>query len=245
MGGTVYTVGQFVRQMNDFNPTDKIWRYMSFTKFISLLFEQALYFARSDTFNDKREGLPPLTNSQRAMAELSKSPDHILSAHSQAIEDDLAWLRERTFISCWNISDDESYTMWQSYGSQEQGVAIQTTVERLNEEIETTNSDLPLSGKVQYLDHRFDEMPSKLKVLYFFQKRTYFAAEQEFRVVLFDPKSERYRRQKYGVYSPVNILELIERVYVPPLANDWYVRTVNGVLKQFNFEHIPVCRSGI
>lgn len=34
----------------------KIWRYLDFTKFISLLETNSLYFARADQFNDPFEG---------------------------------------------------------------------------------------------------------------------------------------------------------------------------------------------
>lgn len=36
-----------------------IWRYMDFTKFVSLLDKKTLYFTRSDKFDDKFEGATP------------------------------------------------------------------------------------------------------------------------------------------------------------------------------------------
>ncbi len=36
--------------------TTKIWRYLSFTKFVSLLATKSLFFSRADKLNDKFEG---------------------------------------------------------------------------------------------------------------------------------------------------------------------------------------------
>jgi hypothetical protein len=44
------------------NKDAKIWRYMNFTKFVSLLKERSLYFARSDKFEDIYEGKAPMIN---------------------------------------------------------------------------------------------------------------------------------------------------------------------------------------
>ena len=43
------------------NPDTKIWRYMNFTKFVSMLEHQALWFSRADKLGDPFEGSMPKT----------------------------------------------------------------------------------------------------------------------------------------------------------------------------------------
>ncbi|MDC4587570.1 hypothetical protein OHV59_11020, partial [Acinetobacter baumannii] len=38
------------------DPNVKLWRYMDFTKFMSILSNKSLYFGRIDSFEDKHEG---------------------------------------------------------------------------------------------------------------------------------------------------------------------------------------------
>ena len=53
------------KEHNSFESIDdnkKIWRYMDFTKFIDILENEALFFTRSDRFEDKFEGTLPIAN---------------------------------------------------------------------------------------------------------------------------------------------------------------------------------------
>jgi hypothetical protein len=40
----------------------KLWRYMDFTKFVSMLESSSLYFARGDQFDDQYEGMAAKQN---------------------------------------------------------------------------------------------------------------------------------------------------------------------------------------
>jgi hypothetical protein len=44
-----------LRQMSDYPPDQKLWRYMSFSRFMWLLQRKLLWIGRSDTLNDPWE----------------------------------------------------------------------------------------------------------------------------------------------------------------------------------------------
>ena len=99
----VLTKNEFFTWPNDENV--KIWRYMDFAKFISLINEQYLYFTRSDRFEDRFEGSYSSINvSNRNMAfsllDPAVGPRLLHEKHELAI-----MARRWMFITCWNISD--------------------------------------------------------------------------------------------------------------------------------------------
>src|SRR5216684_1015225 len=85
-----------------------IWRYMDFTKFVSLLDKKALYFTRSDKFDDKFEGaIPkPTIEAREAYVLGSGTPltEEILKVMSQGSRDVRKWI----FVNCWHINSIES-----------------------------------------------------------------------------------------------------------------------------------------
>lgn len=121
------------------DPTVKIWRYMAFWKFISLLEDRSLYFARADRLGDPFEGSFPEENiAQRpsAYAELIKKyEDQGLFVRCPHIERPLSfleaqsvlrqWVCQWTFVNCWHINELESAAMWRLYGDGSPTVAIQ------------------------------------------------------------------------------------------------------------------------
>lgn len=53
------------KEHNSFESIDdnkKIWRYVDFTKFVDILENEALFFTRSDRFEDKFKGTLPIAN---------------------------------------------------------------------------------------------------------------------------------------------------------------------------------------
>lgn len=83
------------------DPRARIWRYMNFAKFVSLIDAQALFFAYVDRFRDTREGGREDTGPVRVAA------------------------------SSWHLSEHESEAMWRLYSPREEAVAVQSTYERL------------------------------------------------------------------------------------------------------------------
>ena len=119
-----------------------IWRYMSFSKFISILDKNALYFSVANKLEDKWEGTLPYKNKENM-------EESIISFFEQA--------RASNAINCWHMREVESASMWKSYVNDSDGIAIKSSFSRLTEcfkEIEAiTTYKLPLHvGVVKYIN---------------------------------------------------------------------------------------------
>lgn len=99
------------------------------------------------------------------------------------------FIRRTRFAWCWFSSNRESAAMWNVYGNQ--GVAVKTTVGRLNALFEKTECDF-IYGRMTYVDYQsgvsteFDPLsPSDYHLLLrpFFLKRKEYESEREVRYV--------------------------------------------------------------
>jgi hypothetical protein len=115
----------------------KLWRYMNLAKLISLLERKAIWLARVDTFRDVHEGRFP--DEMRTLIEKAYEsfPDNDPSLVKSA-EDFQDYLLRNTFVSCWHKNIDENMVMWEIYGRDTDAIALQTTVGRINESIDST-----------------------------------------------------------------------------------------------------------
>ncbi len=108
----------------------------------------------------------------------------------------LDFMRETRFAWCWFHSYDESAAMWNTYGNQ--GVAVQSTVQKINAALETTGRDF-IYGKMTYVEHGrslstesdFDqEQDDHLILRPFFLKRNEYKSEDEVRFVTAGPRRD-------------------------------------------------------
>lgn len=118
-----------------------LWRYMNFSKFVSLLDERALFFARADKLGDPFEGSsskPTMEMNQSRYGANLKEPYEILTEVIKST-------RETTLINCWHERGYESDAMWKLYSDEAEEIAIRTTFERLAQSF--TSSDEISIGK--------------------------------------------------------------------------------------------------
>ena len=149
-------------------PSAKLWRYMDLAKFLSLLDESSLYFTRIDHFNDPYEGALGVATNEDAWIkmEMQRRAPFVNLKEFKDDENDFekekkefdeyrrkirTW-RLNNYISCWHQSESESEAMWQLYSRDtQQGIAIQTTFERLYQALPVTaNCEF---GMVNYIDY--------------------------------------------------------------------------------------------
>lgn len=189
-----------------------LWRYMDLAKFIHLLEFKALHLAALRTFEDPFEGHPP----RSVIASMTKEPPN-LSPEVRAkrlaiIENNLAMFknsRNCVFASCWHMNQTESAGMWAQYIRAGEGIAVQTTFEKLKSSI-AAQTHLVSGAVVQYVD--FEEYePNEFNVLVWGTlKRSSYSHEREFRLVALDQPGPS------GLSIAVDVTQLIERVYVAP-----------------------------
>ena len=219
----------------------KLWRYMDFAKYVSLLSTSALYFARADTFNDIFEGAKGLKKNK------SNWDDQLLSFFKMAIknppegyeckdskeeiekkaykllqdfESGSETSRRHTFINCWHENEHESEAMWRLYSSfLDNAVAVKTSYKNLYLAL---GRDLSISiGRVKYinLQKNFVDVHNP-----FWRKRKSFEHEKEVRALIYDRESD-----SKGKVLPCDLSLLIEEVFVSPSAPQWFVDVVNDV----------------
>jgi hypothetical protein len=224
-----------------------IWRYMDFTKFVSLLDRQALFFARADTMPDPFEGSYSKEN-VRLRPELYKdlpkeSLDKMLGSSAHFSRE----VRRFTLLNCWHISENESAAMWKLNLKTDEGVAIRSTFRRLADSLKTYTEQRVYIGKVKYIDYDTDWLPEGNIFYPFLHKRKSFEHERELRAVIQRlpfvemgrvPDSRIDLTQAtpdLGAYVPVDVDLLLETVFVSPAAPAWFYELVSSVAGKYGF----------
>jgi len=232
----------FLEIDQDLIEAQKLWRYMDLSKFISLIEKNALWLARADTFRDKREGRFP--DDMRKTTE--KAFESFGSFHDSLIKDagDFQdYLQKNTFISCWHKNFDENMVMWEIYGRDNNALAIQTTVEKIKENVNPTK----LRGGFLLLREVIYEKPEHITGILnfdacFFIKRPHFSFENEVRISFNTfSTTNPSKNTPYGYYLPVYINGLIEKILIHPDSPEWFLDAINSITNKYKI-HAPVER---
>ena len=220
----------------------KLWRYMNLAKFISMLDKSAIWLARADTLRDKHEGRFP--DAMRDWIEKayegfsSNDPSPVKDA-----KDFQDYLVKNTFISCWHKNSDENMVMWEIYGGDTNAIAIQTTVDLMFENIDSSR----LCGYSFLLQPVIYKRPEDVldRLLYeqcFFRKRPHFAFEKEVRISLDTYcRSNPSKVTPYGYALSVSVSALIASVWVHPDSSEWFVEAVNSITRRYK---VPAANRG-
>ena len=156
------------------NENAGIWRYLTFSKFISLINSHALYFTVANRFEDKWEGTLPVQRKENM-------DERIVSFYEQS--------RSMNAINCWHMRESETATMWKSYTHSNEGIAVKSTYKRLSScfldrEAAITYQCPVFIGKVKYIDYTSETFDSSNGYVPLLHKRNFFADESEVRAVI-------------------------------------------------------------
>lgn len=214
-----------------------IWRYMSLSKFLSLINNEELYFARHDKFFDAQEGI--LSDPDKSFFD-SKVPG--ISSRMKC--ENLGC----TYINCWIMSDTEQYLMWTAYSSIDEGIAIKTTVGNLIDSLDPNDKRSIYISDVNYIDYKsqytFDKTGGFANLLApFFCKGKYFEQEKELRLIYNNYEIDE-RNKIEGVQFKVSLDTLIDGIWIAPVARTWFEEIVKKELILHNI-HKQVNRSCI
>lgn len=223
-------------------PGSVLWRYIGFTKFVSLLDKQALFLARADKLGDPFEGSLSKLN-------VALQP-HLYKDIPMEARRSLAYFRENmprfVLISCWHSGDHESAAMWRLYSGERDGIAIRTDVEAFTQSF-LGEEDVHI-GKVRYQDYENELVPERNMFSAYLTKRKGFEHEREVRALYFKiPSTDKkidYSSDicDIGLYFDVNIATLVKEIVVAPYAEDWFLELVQSVASRYNLK-APVRRS--
>lgn len=232
----------FLKVDDELEDSQKLWRYLDLSKFISLIKEQALWLARADTFRDKHEGRFP-EDMRQAIVKAYRNFDSGDDSPVKDADDFQDYLRKNTFISCWHKNFDENMVMWEIYGRESNALAIQSTVERMKDNLDSSK----LRGHSLILKNVTYVCPEEITGLLpyeecFFVKRPHFSFEKEVRISL-DTYSgaNPSKRTPLGYHLPVFTDGLIEKILIHPDSQDWFADVVRSIAKKYQI-HAPVER---
>jgi len=200
-------------------PATRVWRYMSFAKLIDILQKKKLWLSSAELLDDKWEVMP---DSQQLNSIINKRPSSISAeAVFEQTANTVKVQRKQTFINCWTASEHESHALWRIFCPSPEGVAIQTTLDRLKKSV-----GLPVLEVMYGSKETNGTMPDVYKLVT--QKRPMFAYEQEVRVVLVRDLSDPDHPEHRTVGAEINWdPELhLENIWIHPEAPFWFCETV-------------------
>lgn len=212
----------------------KIWRYMDFAKYVSLLEKSALYLSRADLLGDSFEGsLSPLNMTIRLMQALSEglAPDAFMSSPEAR-----QMMRKMIYVNCWHANEHESVAMWSLYGRSAEAVAVCSTYRKLAAQL----SPFHYFGSIRYIDYRSEHIPEGNGFWPFAFKRRAFEHEREMRLVtqaVSPPGSP-------GAFMPVDLNTMIDSVYVAPNSATWFRELIESVSRKYGLA-FPVRQSSL
>ena len=208
---------------------------MDFTRFVSLLDTQALFFVRADKLGDPFEGSYSKANmALRPVLYEGKIPESSLQEIAAFTEG----ARRFTYISCWHEARHESAAMWRLYSREHDGIAVKTQCKALTQSF-TCNDDI-FVGKVSYVDYDTIFIPESNLFYAYLHKRQSFEHEREVRAISQDIPSHggkvdlSHEVHASGVYYAVDLSLLIQEVIVDPYADDWFIELVQSVAARYD-----------
>lgn len=201
-----------------------VWKYLDLSKFLDLLLSRKMFMARSDKFEDKFEG----TFSEPTFEELKR-----ISGHKPGFLDHYKDRRKNVVISSWHINEYESYAMWQIFTKNNEGLAIQSTVGRIQEALAPESRFGQYIGGVNYIDYKKEYIPFDNNFFPFLLKRKSFQYEREVRIIT-DLQDCGFAVNE-GLKIDVDICRLIETIYIHPKSENWYKNLVVQLMEKLGF----------
>lgn len=242
----MYQANTLFRQPD--NEDIKVWRYMDFTKFISLIDKRKLHFARADKFDDDDpfEGSWPKKSHELRNKLFAGISEEGQKMSNEEVSRMVKSFKLYNFISCWHANEFESAAMWKLYLKSDKGIAIQSTYSRLKKCI--IDDESVFLGKVSYINYETDSINIFEPVAPFVHKRKSFDYEQEIRAIVLKIPPNVSPSSNLGFVNPdkepikdglliaVDIEILIQKVYVAPDTPLWFYELVNSTIKKFVYD---------
>lgn len=219
----MYTYNPEIKLPQD--PNTIVWKYLDLSKFLDLLLSKKLFMSRSDKFEDQYEG----TFSEPTFEEIRK-----LSIDNPDFLNYYKTHREKVAISSWHINEYESFAMWQIFTQNSEGLAIQSTIGRLQKGLQPEEHFQQFIGEVNYIDYKKEYIPFNDLFFPFLYKRKSFQYEREVRII--SDVSEHNFTLNDGLKINVDVNQLIEKIYIHPKSENWYKNLVIQLVTQLGFD---------
>lgn len=243
------------------SPDSKIWRYIDLAKFLSLLHNRALYFSRLDQLSDSDpfEGYYTQLNIDFDQIPFSDLPSDWkkvtgikdkntfkkIVGFNKIIRENIKHQRKLTFVNSWHLNEYESAAMWNVYLNRNEGIAIQSTYQRLIDSLDSYKDFNVFVGRIKYIDYQSEAISMANGLSPFIHKRKSFEYEDELRALIWtlqnggndlnDPNNNKYS-DTLGLNVPVDLSILVEKVYVSLSAPSWLREIVASVAEKYGLQ---------
>jgi hypothetical protein len=207
------------------DPDTIVWKYLDLSKFLDLLLSKKLFMSRSDKFEDQYEG----TFSEPTFEEIKK-----LAINNPEFLNYYKTHREKVAISSWHINEYESFAMWQIFTQNSEGLAIQSTIGRLQKALKPETNLKQYIGQVNYIDYKKEYIPFDDLFFPFLFKRKSFQYEREVRII--SDTSDNAITINDGIKINVDISQLIDKIYIHPKSENWYKNLVIELVSKLDFD---------
>lgn len=262
-----------IKQLKNLSDADldaTIYRYLTFSKFISMLSYQALWFPKLNILRDKFEGGLPFPAEKNMRKEDAKWKDKFNTPEFHAQIDN--WSnknvedgRELVLVNCWFLGCEESPRIWEEYVGTNEGVAIKSTISKLMQYVNLIpDPNVSQIGKVEYIDFTKHMMNSYIASQAFeraFLKDNRYCHEQEVRMVTMSFKylgcvsmegqpytveqcsgKNMNNFENSGLYIGINFEKLVDTVILASNAPIWFEKLIRRIFELSKF-NIPIERS--
>jgi hypothetical protein len=224
------------------NEDIRIWRYMDFTKFVSLIDTRSLFFSRADKLGDPFEGSWPRMNVHARKQIPDEVPMEARDNFARTMEDmgiiNKNWPRYNA-VNCWHMNEHESAAMWKLYLKSDEGIAIQSTYRKLKRSL--IDEEKIHVGVVKYIDFENEWIDAGNILSPFVHKRKSYEHEREVRALVtkfpIGDKGLDFSKDmiEAGLEIRIDVETLVERIYVAPSAPDWIVELVEAVVRRYGY----------
>lgn len=211
---------------------------MDFTKFVSMLDTSGLYFSRADLLGDPFEGSYSKGNviMRPAVYKDVPKPEKMFEQMPKISK----WIREWIFVNCWHMNEVESAAMWRLYAKSDEAIAVQSTYATL---VDCLPSNI-FVGCVRYIDYDRDWLPEGSIFYPFLHKRKSFEHEREARAIIQELPTEGdkiptgRRNPNSCQYIKIDLVLLINSVYVAPTSPSWLRDLVEAVCRKYGYNWV-------
>ena len=126
--------------------------------------------------------------------------------------------------------------MWQIFTQKNEGLAIQSTLGKLQNALKSDTEFEQYIGEVNYIDYKKEYIPFDNAFFPFLFKRKSFQYEREVRII--SDVTKFNLEIDNGLKIDIDIQELIKKIYIHPKSENWYKKLVIDLITRlgYNFE---------
>ena len=156
------------------------------------------------------------------------------------IYEDIKKRRKNIAASCWYLNEKESIMMWKLYSNPYKGIAIQSRVQSFIASFNTEDRDIYI-GLIQYMEDKYPNINKYDDKSLATRKLEFYSHEKELRALIIDSKNTDFSSK--DTYIKVNVVMLIEKVFVSPFSEKWFVDLVKSIYFKYGYDEKNVIPS--